>query len=67
MWIKKGDNFDGSSENLPTIPGKSQIKHELIIGYNSTPLTIIMAEIELKFFYNLKHNYFFLTEQIMRS
>ena len=44
MWLK---NEEMSDETM-NIPAKSQIKHEMIISYNSTPFTIIMGEIEIK-------------------
>lgn len=50
MWIKKSEeDFEtNETENQQTILAKSQIKHEMIISFNSIPSTIIMAEIEMK-------------------
>lgn len=46
LWLRNEEIIDESK--VGTIPGKSQIKHEMVINYNSTPFTLIMAEIEMK-------------------
>ena len=52
LWLKPENNTrtDNDENDVATIAPKSQIKHEMIINYNSTPLTIIMAEIEMKYY-----------------
>jgi hypothetical protein len=40
---------EDENQGILSIASKSQIKNEMILTYNSTPFTIIMAEIEMKF------------------
>jgi len=46
----ENENDYNNDENIGSIPPKSQLKQEMIINYNSTPFTNVMAEIEMKFY-----------------